>query len=341
VKILLLQLKRIGDLILTTPSIRCLREAFPQAQLALVADASCASLLDSIAIDERWIYYKGDGLKGMLGFGLNAWLKHRFLPFRPDWTLDFTGTDRSAYLSALSRSTRRVTFERFRKKSLRRFIFTDFVRSSVVERHTADHYIDLLKPLGIARDNVPLDVHLTDEAFASSRALLARAGVGGSYAVIHAGTARPEKYWSVKGWAEVIDFLHAECGLRSILTGSRDPLEQQHLSEIRSHLHYNAVDLSGKTDLASLGAIIKGANLFCGVDTAAMHLADAMRTPCVALFGPTNPYHWLPRHTRSITLRACTPPPFGPRQNGGPMQEMSPGSVINALKEVLEAQSGQ
>lgn len=336
-KILLLQLKRIGDLILTTPSIRCLREAFPHAQLALVADASCASLLDSIAIDERWIYYKGGGLKGMLGCGLNAWLKHRFLPFRPDWTLDFTGTDRSAYLSALSRSTRRVTFERFRKKSLRRFIFTDFVRSSVIERHTADHYIDLLKPLGIARDNVPLDVRLTDEAFASSRALLAGAGVGGSYAVIHAGTARPEKYWSAKRWAEVIDFLHAECGLLSILTGSRDPLEQQHLSEIRSHLHCDAVDLSGKTDLASLGAIIKGANLFCGVDTAAMHLADAMRTPSVALFGPTNPYHWLPRHTRSVVLRACTPPPFGPRQNGGPMREISPGSVINALKEVLEA----
>ena len=76
-KILLLQLKRIGDLILTTPSIRCLREAFPDAQLALVADSSCASLLDSIAVDERWIYHKGAGLKGMAGWGLNAWLKRR------------------------------------------------------------------------------------------------------------------------------------------------------------------------------------------------------------------------------------------------------------------------
>jgi lipopolysaccharide heptosyltransferase III len=337
VKILLLQLKRIGDLILTTPSIRCLREAFPDAQLALVVDASCASLLESIAIDERWIYYKGGGLKGMLGRGLNAWLQHRFWPFQPDWTLDFTGNDRSAYLSALSRSTRRVTFERFRKKNLRRFIFTDFVRSSVIERHTADHYTDLLKPLGIARDNVPLDVRLTGEAYASSRALLTSAGVSGSYAVIHAGSARPEKYWSAERWAGVIDFLHTERGLVGVLTGSRDPLEQQHLSEIRSHLHCDAVDLSGKTDLASLGAIIKGASLFCGVDTAAMHLADAMRTPCVALFGPTNPYHWLPRHTRSITLRAGTAPPFGPRQSGGPMSEISAASVINAVKEILGA----
>jgi lipopolysaccharide heptosyltransferase III len=335
VKILLLQLKRIGDLILTTPSIRCLREAFPHAQLALVADASCASLLDSIAVDERWIYHKGGGLRGMLGRGSNAWLKHRLLPFQPDWTLDFTGSDRSTYLSALSRSGRRVTFVRFRKKPFRKFIFTDFVRSSVIDRHTADHYTDLLKPLGIERDNVSLDVRLTDEALASSRVLLASAGVDGCYAVIHAGAARPEKYWSAKRWAEVIDFLQAEHGLLSVLTGSHDPVEQQHLSEIKSHLQCHCVDFSGKTNLASLAGIIKGASLFCGVDTAAMHLADAMRTPCVALFGPTNPYHWLPRHTRSEVLRAGTAPPFGPRQSGGPMLEITAASVINALEEIL------
>lgn len=333
-KILLLQLKRIGDLILTTPAVRCLREAYPRAHLALVADSSCASLLDSIAVDERWSYHRRGGLRGLIGSGPNAWLKHGLLGLRPDWTLDFTGTDRSAFLSALSRSPRRLTFQRFRKKPLRKFIYTDFVKSSVIERHTADHYTDLLRPLGIERDNVPLEVQLTEEAFASARVLLASEGVRGSFAVIHAGTARPEKYWSAERWAEVIDFLHAECGLVSVLTASDDPLEQQDLSQIKSHLHCHAVDLSGKTDLASLGAVIKSARVFCGVDTAAMHLADAMRTPCVALFGPTNPYHWLPRHTRSVVLRAGTPLPFGPRQKGGPMLEISAAAVIDALKQI-------
>jgi predicted lipopolysaccharide heptosyltransferase III len=335
VKILLLQLKRIGDLILTTPAVRCLREAYPHAHLALVADSSCASLLDSIAVDERWSYHRRGGLRGLTGSGPNAWLKHGFLGLRPDWTLDFTGTDRSAFLSALSRSPRRLTFQRFRKKPLRKFIYTDFVKSSVIERHTADHYTDLLRPLGIERDNVPLDVNLTEEACASARVLLESSGVASPYAVIHAGTARPEKYWSPKRWAAVIDFLHAERGLVSVLTGSHDPVEQQHVSEIKSHLQCQVVDLSGKTNLASLGAIIKNARLFCGVDTAAMHLADAMNTPCVALFGPTNPYHWLPRHTRSVVLRAGTAPPFGPRQSGRSVLEISTTSVINAVKELL------
>jgi predicted lipopolysaccharide heptosyltransferase III len=337
VKILLLQLKRIGDLILTTPSIRCLRDAFPRAHLALVADASCASLLDSIAVDERWIYHKGSGLKGMVGWGLNAWLKHRLLPFQPDWTLDFTGTDRGAYLSALSRSKRRVTFERFRKRTLRKFIFTDFVKSSVIERHTADHYTDLLNPLGIERENVPLDLHLTEEAFSSGRVLLARAGVASPYAIVHAGTARPEKYWSAKRWAEVIECLHAERGLISVLTGSDDPVEQQHVSEIRSHLQCPCVDISGKTNLASLAAIIKNAALFCGVDTAAMHLADAVNTPLVALFGPTNPYHWRPRHARAVILRSATPPPFTPQQTGGRMDAIPVQAVLENLRELLQS----
>lgn len=334
-KILLLQLKRIGDLINTTPAIRCLREAFPDTRLALVADSSCASLLPCIAVDERWIYHKGEGAKGLAGRGQNAWLKHGLLTFRPDWALDFTGTDRSAYLSVLSRSKRRVAFERFQKKPLRKWIYTDFVKSSVLERHTADHYTDLLAPLGVRRDNVPLDLRLSKEALGTAHALLANAGVMGPYAVVHAGTARREKYWMAERWAEVIGFLRAEYDLTSVLTGSQDPRERDHLSEIKSHLRCDCIDLSGTTDLACLAAVIKSARLFCGVDTAAMHLADAMKTPCVALFGPTNPYHWRPRHTRSVVLRAQSPLPFTPRQDGGPMSDVTVASTIEAIKEVL------
>jgi predicted lipopolysaccharide heptosyltransferase III len=335
VNVLLLQLKRIGDLILTTPAIRGLREAYPAARLALVADSSCSGLLDSLAVDECWSYHKGSGLRGLAGWGPNAWLKNELLAFRPDWTLDFTGTDRSAFLCALSRSNRRVTFLKFRKKPLRKFLYTDFVKSSVSERHTADHYTDLLAPLGIELENVPLDLRLSEEAFATARALLANAGVTGPYAVVHAGTARAEKYWTAEGWAEVISFLHAEYGFATVLTGSQDPHERDHLSEIKSHLRHDCLDLSGKTNLACLAAVIKGARLFCGVDTAAMHLADAMKTPCVALFGPTNPYHWRPRHTKSVVLRSCTATPFSSRQHGGPMRELTVASTIDGVREVL------
>ena len=334
-KILLLQLKRIGDLILTTPAIRCLREEFPHARLALIADSSCASLLNSIAVDERWVYMKGGGLRGLAGWGPNAWLKQGLFAFGADWALDFTGTDRSAYLSTFSFSQRRVTFQRFRKKPLRKYLYTDFVKSSVSERHTADHYTDLLGPLGVKREDVSLDLRLRAQDFDRARALLANAGVGDSYVVLHAGAARREKYWLPERWADVVGFLHAEFGLVSILTGSKDAHEQEHLSRIKSALRCTYIDVSGKTDLLGLAAVIKGAKLLCGVDTAAIHLADAMKTPSLVLFGPTNPYHWRPRHARSVILRARTRPPFTPEQRGGPMEEISVASVIESVKDLL------
>ena len=141
------------------------------------------------------------------------------------------------------------------------------------------------------------------------------------------------------GWPNAgrtcIRFLRAEYGLVCVLTGSEDPAEQDHLSEIKSLLGVECMDLSGKTDLPCLAAVIKGAKLFCGVDTAAMHLADAMRTPCLALFGPTNPYHWRPRHARSVILRARTALPFTPRQEGGPMREISAASVVEGVRDLL------
>jgi hypothetical protein len=67
--------------------------------------------MSCIDVDERWIYHKSGGARGLAGWGQNAWLRHGLLAFRPHWTLDFTRSDRSAYLSALSRSLRRNVSE--------------------------------------------------------------------------------------------------------------------------------------------------------------------------------------------------------------------------------------
>lgn len=332
-KILILQLKRIGDVILTTPVIRSLREEFPDAHLTLAVDSSCAGLLDAIDVDERLVHHKAGGWNGF--FGLNSWMKDDLPSFHGDYCLDFTGTDRSGLMAFLASSQRKVTYERFRSKFLRRFVYTDFVDSSVRERHTADHHTDMLRPLGITREGVPLDLRLPEAVVAETRALLANSGVTGPYAVIHAGTARSEKYWLSESWICVMEFISAQYGLTLVLTGSKDLSEQEHLAAIRRGFSGPCVDLSGKTGLVGLAALIQGAKVFCGVDTAALHLADAMRTPAVALFGPTNPYHWRPRHTRAVVLRADTSEPFSPKQKGGSMDHIAPAKVIEGLRELL------
>lgn len=332
-KILLLQLKRIGDLILTTPAIHCLREAFPEAHLTLVVDAASRGLVEAVAVDEVWIHDKNAGGGGWFGQGPNAWMARDLPRFRGDACLDFTGTDRSAWLALASRCQQKISFSRFQKKFGRQFVFTDFVDSSVRDRHTADHYTDLLQPLGIFRDGVPLDLQIPETATQKMHHRLQAGGVRENFVVVHAGTARAEKYWRSERWASVMTAL-AAAGQQIVLTGSRDPEEQAHLQAIKNAFSGPCLDLSGKTNLVELAAVVREAGLFCGVDTAAMHLADAMGTPIVALFGPTNPFHWRPRNAGATVLRAGTKEPFAPGQKGEPMEVITVEEVLEAARKL-------
>ncbi len=317
----MLQLKRIGDLLLTTPALAVLKKEFPSADITLLTENSCAGLLPAIPVTRSFA-------RGDQGFWKAAMEGY-------DLCLDFTGTDRSALLTALSRAKIRAGFSRFQRKFPHRLAYTHFIDSSVRDRHTADHYTDLLKVLGLSCEGEPLSLELSTSAIQTATGLVPKS----DYAVIHAGTARQEKYWLPERWAEVAAYLTRKHALQIVFTGSTDPAEIAHLTAIRRSLPTGvaAIDLSGKTGLPELAAVIQGAKIFCGVDTAAMHLADAVRTPCVALFGPTNPYHWQPRHTRSVVIRSHTTGRFTPDQRGGPTSDVSSGQVASAISMLLSA----
>jgi ADP-heptose:LPS heptosyltransferase len=327
--VLILQLKRIGDAILTTPLLAALREHVPGAHLTLALDRATAALAPALDADRILIR------------GQNFWRK--LAASRFDVVLDLTGTDRSALASVVSRAPRRITWTRFAKKPLRRAIYSEFVESSVRDRHTADHHTDLLQALGITVENVPVALHLPDSARQQAAAALAAAGISGDYAVIHPGTARPEKYWLPERWAEVITSLQRKHGLPVILTGSRDPAERAHLAAISSQLSIAALaprpaqggglnsqppaNLAGQLTLLGTAAVLERARLLCAVDSAPVHLADALGTPVVALFGPTNPFHWRPRRT---SAHVVTPP-----AGKAPMVNIETTAVLAEISSLL------
>lgn len=272
-RILIIQLKRLGDLVLTTPVISALRPALPGAHLTLAAAGSAAELASLIDVDDRLFF----------GNGHADWAK--LLRNKFDICLDFTGTDRSLLVAALARASRRITYQRFAGKPFRQWVYSDFVDSDVRHRHTADHHTDLLRPLGIERENVPsglLEPTTTPE-------------IPAPYAVIHAGTARSEKYWTASGWREVARWLANERGGRVVFTGGTNEVEQIHLREILAGSPPEFVNLAGKIRLPELAGVIQRAALLVSVDSVPVHLADALGTPVVALFGPTDPFHWRPR----------------------------------------------
>jgi len=326
VNLLAIQLKRIGDVILTTAALRELLAARPDARITLAIHAGSAGLVPMLPADEVIVLRGGPSDLGAYG---------RILGGGFDACIDFSGTDRSALVASASRAAERIAFSRFRGKPFRRFVFNRFVDSSVRDRHTADHFCDLLAPLGVRPTDGALPLlRLTAEARAEASAALARAGISGRYAVIHPGTARAEKLWVASRWVEVARALREDFGLPCVITGAGTGIEVGPVGEVVSA--GAGVDLSGQLGLPGLAALVAGATILCGVDSAPMHIADAFGTPLVALFGPTHPYHWGPRNARAIVL---TPSGrrerFSPSDPGGPTEKIPADLVVGAIGELL------
>jgi ADP-heptose:LPS heptosyltransferase len=321
VKILVLQLKRIGDLVLTTPVLSALRAWRPESHVALAVHASTAGLLPVIKdLDSAIVFGPGRGW--------SPW--QQVLTGRFDVLLDLTGTDRSAAATWLSRASRRTTFEWVRDKGLRRLAYSDFVESSVRERHTVDHYLDLAGTLTEDSDPVAQPVlSVPQEREHSAR-----------YAVIHPFTARPEKNWAAERWAEVVRCCVSQ-GVECVLTGGNAPEELEHHRQILTGAGNDRIrSLTGQTDLLRLCGLIANAEVVVSSDTAAVHLAAAYERPQIALFGPTNPFHWRPRHFRSVVFSAAQPEgpltEFDPRMKGAPMDRISTGPVCRAIEALLK-----
>jgi ADP-heptose:LPS heptosyltransferase len=334
-------MKRIGDLILTTPALWALRQNLPKAHIVLAIEAGSREMLPAIDYVDDTLVHERHGQNP--GNWRHLLLRHY------DVCLDFTGTDRSALFAVLSKAARRVTFEWVQRSRFRHVFYNEFIASSVRENHTVDHYLHLLRAINLPIPSNPsIVLHLPEWAPRKARQLLDEAGLSPSpnhhssiinqqspYILVHPGTARPEKYWPPDCWAEVIQWCESNLQIPCILAGSADGHEQNHLAAIKKA--YPAIarrDLSGRLDLLTLAALARGASLVLSVDSAPMHLAGAFGVPQVALFGPTNPFHWRPRHDRAIILQShgpALPPEFRPQHPGGPMTEISTHAVIDAI----------
>jgi predicted lipopolysaccharide heptosyltransferase III len=339
VNILLIQLKRIGDLILTTPAIAALREKFPDAKLTLVISRECAALVPAlVGVDQTLIMQRGLSDAGKF-FSV---LRQKF-----DYCIDFTRNDRSASLAFLSRAQKRIVSYRVKRRTkIRRRAYNEFVEHRMRDMHTIDYNLSLLGPLEIVDASPALHLNLPAEAREKAEALRQHAKIDNEFVVFHPGSARVEKFWEPDRWAEAIEHARTKWQVDCVLTGGSSTLEQRHLARIEAKLPApidnapggSIVDLSGKTDLLTLAAFIAQARLLVTVDSAPMHFAAATRTPQVILFGPTNPFHWQPRESPAVILQGDSGGPveeFVPRQFRSAMKLISTRTVIDAMDSLL------
>jgi len=299
-RILVIKLRHHGDVLLTSPVFTVLKRAAPHAEVdALVYRETAPMLARHPAIAELHTIDRGWKRAGPLGQARGEWELWRALRRRRyDLVVHLTEHPRGAWLRRLVGARYGVAPARRDAGRWWRASFTHHYLPPPqgVHRHTVEVNLDALRRLGMwpADDEKPVVLVPGPDAEARANVLLATHGlVRGRYVVVHPGSRWLFKCWPADATATVIDRL-AEGGWSVVLTGAPDPAERALVEAIKGKARARIVDLSGQVSLSELGALIAGARLFFGVDSAPMHMAAAVGTPTVALFGPSGEADWGP-----------------------------------------------
>jgi heptosyltransferase III len=298
--VLIIQLKHLGDILLTTPVISTLKNAWPQAAVSALVPQGMEAMLT-----------ENPGLAEVLTMARRDRSPWRFLKFaaglrqrRFDLVLEFSGGDRGAFYTWLTGAGTRLGFDHPRRPSWhRRFAFTLLAPQPPLRDHTVEKNLALVRALGVEPRHSGLEFFWNSQTSQEVQDLLEEHNLTSkNFILMHPPARWWFKCWTVEGYAMVIDALQNDYKLPVVLTAAPSSQEMQFIEGIVSRLQTTPVNLAGRLDLKALGALIARARLFVGVDSAPMHLAAAVGTPAVVLFGPSGPYNWRPWGAGHIVL---------------------------------------
>jgi heptosyltransferase I len=329
VNVLSIHLNQIGDLLFSLPALKCMRNASPSVRITAVVRDYCVPLVQMTElVDDVIVRTRGQGLDKLR---LRRDLSHR------DFDLAITFS-RSLDCMLLARSTRapiRAGFHRWGAKlALNKTLLMQVPPSTsnnlrLIEHlgfeTTATSYVGLVKPADSARQAA--DGLLQREGVSNSERLVVISAVGSA--------KRSVKNWTDQGFAEVAIMAAEKWGMTAVVVGTERPDSLLTCAEGR------ITDLTGKTNLQELAAVLARADVVVGVDSGVIHLAAAVGTRVVGLYGPSDPSITGPQGVghAAITAGADCSPCFRTycRLGRKCMTEIKPADVISAVEERLPA----
>ena len=285
--ILIIKLRYIGDVLLATPTLRAIKVARPDARVTMMVNRGTEDVLSGNPdLDEIIVLDKGSlAAQSRLISGLRS---RRF-----DTVIDLTDGDRSAFLSWVSGAPIRIGFND--EQRWRGHYYTQVVQSVPGVRHRIDRDLEALKLLGIQAGSKDPQLWLTPEEMNSADQLLNQLGVQRSQpmVILQPGARYWFKAWPPERFAELADQLVSQYGCQVLIGGSNQDIDLA--EQIRQMAKCNPIVMAGRTTIKQFAAIAKKSVLFVGSDSGAMHIASAVGTPVVGMFGPSNPREWGPR----------------------------------------------
>lgn len=290
-RVLVICIRRLGDVLLCTALIRSLRRAWPQARIDVLVNAAAAPVLVGNAdIDEILVQPEKPRWP-------TAWRFGRRLLRRYDLAVCTLYNDRP-HLYALLASGRRAAVvppETVPGARWKRWMSSAWCVLELGHVHAVEAYLALATCLGIERVRELVPPRPADAG--ELDALLKPGWRDQLHAVVHPTPMYRYKAWTVQGWTLVVQSLLAR-GLFVYLTGGRGSEEAAAISQILDLLApgepQRVQALNGSLSFAALTPVIESAQIFIGPDTSVTHLAAATGAPTVALFGPSHPVAWGP-----------------------------------------------
>jgi heptosyltransferase I len=307
-RFLIVRLSSIGDIVHALPAVSALGEAFPPAEISWAIEKRYAVLLEGNPWVRRLIALDTLGWRSRLASAhtleevVRSILALRELQF--DAAIDFQGLVKSGFIAWISRSQRRLGFaENWLREPAAGAFYTERV-SPHNRRHVIEMNLALVEQLGVpalqpSQWRFPLPRSASEEQVVRER--LATLGVE-EFIIINPGGGWAGKRWSPENYAELLRLIESqprELGWRILLTGS--PGEEALIQEILERSGSKRAVYFAST-LAQFIALARRAKLFVGGDTGPLHLAAAVGTPIVAIYGPTDQARNGPFSASDITL---------------------------------------
>jgi lipopolysaccharide heptosyltransferase II len=262
-----------------------------------------------------------------------------------DCVIDLTGNDRAEFTCLLSGVPVRIGFRESRR--WRGWLaYTHQVDSPPEGTHRIIRDMTLLAPLGIRSNPEPPSVWLTMQEEEQSERLLHDLGIvadGRPLVLLHPGARYWFKAWPAERFAQLADRLSAEAGCLVLIGGGAR--EQSVAAEIREGTRCHPINLTGRVDLRQFAAIVRRCALYIGNDNGSMHVAAAVGTPVIGLFGPSAPAEWAPHGRAQVTTiykgldcRVCYHPTCT-RGEQSCMKQITVDEVFEAARRLLPVQA--
>jgi ADP-heptose:LPS heptosyltransferase len=293
--ILVIRTAYIGDVVMTIPLLKPLRERYPYARITFLTSRGGAQVLSTnpyvdevVAYDPFWFYKTsvGEYIAFMRSFRGRAF----------DLVIEARADIRDIlFLVAPLRARFKVSYN----VGGGGYLLTHVVPYPGL-KHKVQYHLDIARYLGAEVGEPVWDLYLTDEERARAGGVLGvRGGVSGEFIAVHPGTRLPLKRWRADRYAALYDALADRYGLPIVMLGAEN---EEPIAEILGLMSNRPVTLAGKLSLREVGAVLARARVFVCNDSAPMHIAAALGVPTAAFFGPSKSIETGPWGARHRTI---------------------------------------